>query len=557
MTSRPRHMSSLRKLATWAREQQKQQARASRVEERRRKEAERQNLEAKRQQHEIHVQRQHGNATKKTFKVEQRVQKLTTILLASIAEPIHQLDFEQLKTPVKLPPLELGTDEHPDPPPQWEDFAPSQRAGLVGRVVRREKYQRELATARGAFERAQREYEQLEEARRERIAEAVRVRDEARTDDQRAAAEHNREIDEFADQTRHGDRHAASRYFQLVLDRITGDPSGFPKDRRAAYAPESSTVTIEWLLPRTEVVPPEKEYRYSEEHDEIIVHKWRTSTEIRDLYHSMAAQIALRAANHIFAADPNNLVESVIFNGVVEEVGERTGRKIRPCVLTMCATRDKFKRLKLHDISDPVEVVRKQFGARLSSRPDDLLEVPALRPFVLADPDVIEVVEHGDARPDLLSFTPSDLELFLAVLLDRMGLDAERFEPSGDNGVDCIATDPAPQIGGTVIVHAKLYQQAVPPSEVRALHGLVSKHSAISGILLTTSGFHPASLGFAKRRNLQLHDGQSFLALCHQHRMPARIGDVANICTPTQDPLPTQIRVAKPADVAQSLNNPG
>lgn len=554
MTLRPQRMSA-RKLLARARKHTEADARATKEDERRRKMADKLDSIRQRQRSELEVQRQHGLAVKQTMKAEQRVQKLTTLLHASLAEPPKPLDFDDLKSTVELPPLDLGTDAEPEPPPRWKDFAPSYRSAILHLIYRREQYSKNVAESVAAYELAVTQHHEREKVRLQRVAAATRRRDDACTDKQRELREKNREVDAFRQRVRDRDRHAATEYFRLVLDRAPKDPSALRKDRRVGYAPESATVTVEWVLPQTDVIPVEKEYRYDESLGEIVVHKRRSAADIHRVYFEMAAQIALRTLNTIFGSDPYDLVENIVFNGVVEEVGEITGRSIRPCVFTLCATRTKFQRLKLDDVADAVEIVRKQFGARMSPHPEDFDEVPALRPFILADPDVIELTEdaNGDSRPDLLSMPDNELEGFLTELLDRMGIDVQRFTRTDANDLVCIAFDPTPVVGGTIVVLTRFGDKPVTPSDIRSLNGFVSKESAIKGMFLTSARFHPTTLGMIRGKPLELYDGPSVLALCHQHHLPARLGRIANITSP-EPPAPTTVFIPTQRDSANHLS---
>src|SRR5690606_31460468 len=254
----------------------------------------------------------------------------------------------------------------------------------------------------------------------------------------------------------------------------------------------------------------------------------------------------LRTLNIVFGADPYNLVESVVFNGVVEDVGEITKRTVRHCVLTLCAPRPKFRKLNLEDIGDAVEVIRKHFGARMSAHPEDFDDVPALRPFSLADPDaVIELTEdtHDDPRPDLLRLGPTALERFLGDLLDRMGLDVQRITRTEADDLVCIATDPTPVVGGPVVALVKFGHEVITPSAVRHLHHVVHRESASKGMLFASGRFQPGAFAAARGKPLELYDGPSVLALCHQHHVPARLGRIATLTTEATPPpaiVPTQ-----------------
>jgi restriction system protein len=319
------------------------------------------------------------------------------------------------------------------------------------------------------------------------------------------------------------DRQAVSRYFQKALDR-TPEPLGFPRRRKAGYVPESTLLALEWDLPDIGVIPAAAAYRYDEASDAVYAVP-RPEKEIRLLYQQLVAQCALRALHLVFAHDRYGVVDTVVFNGMVEAVDAATGRTVRPCLITLRATREQFTALVLDQL-DPVACVRHYFGAEVSRHPEELQPVEPVLDFDLTDPRTVEpadVVSELDSRPNLLDLSPEEFEHLVHNLLTRMGLETRLFRSGNDGGIDCVAYDPRPITGGKFVVQAKLYTRTVPPSAVRDLFGTVVDAGATKGILITTSGFGPSSYQFANGKPLQLIDGTGLLALCHQHDIPARI----------------------------------
>ncbi len=89
---------------------------------------------------------------------------------------------------------------------------------------------------------------------------------------------------------------------------------------------------------------------------------------MRLLYQQLVAQLALRALHLVFGNDRYGVVDTVVFNGVVESVDLATGQTIRPCLITLRATREQFKALVLDQL-DPVACVRHYFAAEVSRHP--------------------------------------------------------------------------------------------------------------------------------------------------------------------------------------------
>lgn len=512
---------SNRQHETWVRQQA---AREARERESRRKDEERQRKAEARQHQEDHVRQQHESAKRQTDAVEQRVTELTGILSSALSKAVGPLDFKTLKDKPSLPTLYLGSDAQPTAPPQWEQFAPD-IPGAVSRVFGGQaRYERERAIREKSFEAALERHRQDDTARQQRVVEArTKNAEQVKAAKERVGAQHQ-SIEELRRQVHKKDRHAVSRYFQLVLDGID-DPSGLPNTRRAGYVPESELLAIEWELPSTEVVPNEKEFAYVKSRDVIDARKSRPLSEIRQIYNGMAAQMALRALHVLFSADPASLVTTIVFNGVVEAIDPVTGHEIRPELITMRATREQFDQVKLHGVN-PVQCVQKYFGADVSEHPDELTAVAPILSFNMADPRIVDptdVISDIDKRPNLLELTSKEFETFVQNIFARMGFDTKQFKASGDGGIDCIAYDPTPITGGKYIIQVKLYTKTVPPAHVRDLYGVVHDEGATKGILITTSGFGPTSQNFANNKPLQLIDGTGLLYLCQQHNIPARI----------------------------------
>ena len=321
------------------------------------------------------------------------------------------------------------------------------------------------------------------------------------------------------------DRHAVSEYVQIVLGR-SPYPAQFPAQRSAGYVPESSLLAVSRTYRLVDVVPKFKTFRHIKTR-KVIEPTLRPVPEVRQIYQSVIAQIALRTLREIFAATPEDLISTVVFNGRVHDIDPLTGQKIQPHLITLRATREKFTTLILDEPKfNPVECVRRYFFADISPHPDELIPVEPVMPFSMADPriiDPIDVISDIDKRPNLLKLTPKEFEAFIQNLFTKMGFDTKLYQASGDGGINCVAYDPHPITGGKFIVQAKLYTRTVQPTHVRDLWGTVQHEGATKGIMITTSGYGPDSYKFAGGKPLNLIDGSGLLALCQEYKIPARI----------------------------------
>jgi restriction system protein len=94
---------------------------------------------------------------------------------------------------------------------------------------------------------------------------------------------------------------------------------------------------------------------------------------------------------------------------------------------------------------------------------------------------------------------------------------------SRDGGVDAIAYDTRPILGGKVVIQAKRYKNVVGVSAVRDLYGTMMNEGANKGILVTTSNYGPDAYEFAKDKPIELIDGGGLLYLLDQVGVSAKI----------------------------------
>jgi restriction system protein len=472
---------------------------------------------------EAYQQERLDEAVRRTAEGQRRIAELDGVLAAALRRRTTPISFASLKKNQPEPILDLGSYAQPIPPPSWEQFAP-RAPGAVGRMFGGQaRHEQATALARRDFEAAIEQHAAAERQRQTVVSDTRRRHVEAVAQHRRDQSRQHAEIDAYEDRVRAGDRQAVSDYFQRVVTRIA-DPAYLPATRRVGYVPESTLLVVEWDLPGVGVVPGEKAFKYVKIHDRIDSSA-RPLTEIRQTYNRLVAQLALRAVHTVFHSDPANLVDTVVFNGLLHTTDPATGRPIKPCLLTLRATKEQFDAVVLEQV-DPVACVRRHFAADVSAHPDELLPVAPVMNFAMADPrivDAMDVISNMDNRPNLLELSAKEFEHFIQNLFTRMGLDTKLFQASGDGGIDCMAYDPTPITGGMYVIQAKLYTKTVPPSAVRDLFGTMQHKGAEKGIIITTSGYGPSSYEFANGKPLQLIDGTGLLALCHEHGIKARI----------------------------------
>lgn len=417
---------------------------------------------------------------------------------------------EELTTPVVVPTLESFTGHIK--PPSWAEK-------LLGGQKR---YEQKLEDARlmhqMAVENAQTTFQQrkadLERIQREYELEKNAYHQMMETE--------NQKVDEFERAYRAGEGDAIVLYNTMVLER-SHYPEEFPRDVKVAFNKASQELVIEMELPPVTVIPDVLEYKYTKNKDSIDP-KPRKGADIKLRYQDVIAGITLRTLHEVFEADQGGHLQVVTFNGMCETVDPATGQLVRPCLLSVRATRDRFLALNLALVDK--QACLKNLGASVSSRPDELQPVKPIVEFSMVDKRFVnqtDLLSNLDDRANLMDLNPTEFEQLVSNLFTRMGLDARLTQSSKDGGVDCIAFDTRPVIGGKIVIQAKRYKNTVDVSAVRDLYGTMSHEGASKGILVTTSGYGKASFEFVKDKPIELIDGGNLLYLLEQNGIRARI----------------------------------
>ena len=209
----------------------------------------------------------------------------------------------------------------------------------------RQRYQASFEAAEQAFASAQDDHRQREAARQRMVAEARASWAMRAAEAKRRAEARNAHVAELAAGFREHDRFAVSEYVQIVLDR-SPYPEGFPTERHAGYVPESSLLAVEWFLPTFDVIPEHKAFRHVKTR-KAVEPTARPAADAQRLYNAVIAQVAVRTVREVFMVTPDDMVSTVVFNGHVDTVDPATGRRIRPPLISMRATREKFDELVL------------------------------------------------------------------------------------------------------------------------------------------------------------------------------------------------------------------
>jgi len=449
--------------------------------------------------------------------LESQVQALERLLVDSLGRK-SAIKFQSLKVKAKIPALDLGDLKKTVEEPNWIHFEPKKPHAFIAWIPAVKRgHQARTDQAVAAHQAAIQLHKEQEMDRREACERRIREHKDLEANLMAEAEKKNAQIDEWKRAIETGDREAIESYFEQVLD-ASEYPDGFPDEIKLVYVTESKQLILEYDLPEMDgVIPAVKAYTYVKSSD-TVNESARPEKQRRSLYASVVAQATLRCIRELFAADQWEYIDTIVLNGFVSTTDPGTGKPIRPCLVTIRTTRDRFMDLNLAGV-DPIAALQ-NLSASFSKSPAELVPVKPLLEFNMYDSRFIQetdILSSLDQRPNLMDLTPGEFESLITNLFQKMGLETRLTQASRDGGVDCVAFDPRPIFGGKVVIQAKRYKNTVGVSAVRDLFGTMQNEGASKGILVATSGYGKASFEFANGKPIELLDGGNLLHLLKEH----------------------------------------
>ena len=498
-----------------------EQRRLQREYERAEREAERQAARDEKERKRLYTESRVRETELLNSNLESTVAALETLLAATLRRDDY-IDLNSLKEAFVEPEFDSVHFTGPAPEPE---LAVVPRPSGLGSLIPgwKAKYETAVQAASDTHAQAMQDWQRRESAREAELTLARSAHADKVGAERKRVEEANAKIDDFDTRLAAGEPAAIVDYLGMVLER-SRYPEDFPEGHRLAYVPESKQVVIEHDLPTFDVIPEAKQFKYVKSRDEITTSP-RPESQRKALYSRVIAEAALRTVHELFEADRREQVETIVYNGIIDSIDKRTGQPARVCVVTLRTTREAFSVLDLA-LVDPQECL-KGLNAGVSKKPSELAPVRPVLEFKMVDDrftDETDVLSELDSRPNLMELTPSEFESLITNLFERMGLETRQTRPSRDGGVDCVAWDTRPVMGGKVVIQAKRYKNTVGVSAVRDLFGTVHNEGAGKGILVSTSGYGKASFEFADNKPLELLDGTNLLYLLKEHAgMEAKI----------------------------------
>jgi restriction system protein len=392
--------------------------------------------------------------------------------------------------------------------------AQQREAARQAAATAREEQQRAASERRAAAERRAAEAE----FRTSAVEAKVAAFDQLLTDRNRRLAARSRQIE---DAFNAAGPEALVDAVQKAL-ATSAYPEGLDGSCAAKYVPEAAELWVEYELPRQDVIPSATAYKYVKTRDQIVSVP-RKQAETDKLYEKLIARVALRTLAEALDAAPVTLVAGIVFNGYVSAKDRATGQPVRPLLLSVHADRDAFSKIVLDEPElNPTACLRGYLNAVISPHPWDLEPVKPVLQFDLSRykfVDEMSIVAGLDSRPDLLALKPTEFEHLIRELFEAMGLKSWVTQASKDEGVDGVAINEDPIVGGLCIIQAKRYSRLVEVESVHALAGVMDDMNAAKGVLVTTSWVGKASRDFAARNGnrIQIIEGRELKHLLREH----------------------------------------
>lgn len=467
--------------------------------------------------------------TQNTEELNQSLAKTISDLRGILQQTLkidHAIPFGILRINEKFPEFEFSAEFEKEPilTSREEYFSKISKPSMLGKLIPgwEKRYQKTLQEKEKLFQEYQDKFNVRITERTDKIASFIQEYENDKKAFDLKVQQRNQEVNEFEEAYKNGDPSIINAYYSMVLEH-SGYPSGFPQEFRIAYIPEPKELVVEYELPTKDIVPVVAEFRYIKTRD-IIDEIFRKLPDIKEIYQDVVAAVCLRSLYELFNADQGNHLDVVVFNGFVQTADPATGKNIRPYLISIRTTKEKFNEINLAKVDK--RVCLRNLGAQVSPQPDELMAVKPVVNFDMVDKRFVnesDVISELDTKPNLMDLNPFEFENFVNNLFSKIGFEAKLTRSSRDGGIDVVAFDPRPILGGKVVIQAKRYKNVVEVSAVRDLYGSMINEGASKGILVTTSHYGTDAYNFAKDKPIELIDGGGLLYLLEQNGIKAKI----------------------------------
>ncbi|MDH6137228.1 restriction system protein [Kitasatospora sp. MAA4] len=477
---------------------------------------------------------EHGRAAELTHRRTAAVradQDRLADLLRRLALPVSAMDFESQLRSYEPRPYPAGSpDPAADREPSWADFAPAElvvtdpEAAAPSRLLD-SGFQRELAKARLAHQRALREWRAERASAADPAEAAARLaHEQAEQARARAVQEYNDSLEECRRAYRQVEPAAVESLLERALAAAEAATPDLPAACRAVFRPLTRTAVLDLDLPPLGLVPSLDGYRLTPDGE--IAPVPRTPGDRAADYLRLVSRLALRALQAADAVDTDGILAGVVLNGWLREPDAR-------CLLSVDADRDALARTRF--VADPAaDVDEAEPGVYADAEQDEaLLRLRELSAAVSPDPyariGVQPCATAGAAVPAVADLSPTEFAALVRELFTRGGLADWSVLLRGPSGLVATGSGaPDSALPGRWVVCASRRPGPVGEAEVRTLAEAVAEESAGNGLWLTAGDFTEEALDLVSTeefRRIHLADGAGFRSLAETHLgLPLSVG---------------------------------
>lgn len=428
----------------------------------------------------------------------------------SILDQINEVILDKAEGRAKEAGKKLWQTDQANWEAQFEQFSRVQENREIGEKA---KSDQEFASALSRWEDRVRAINASYEAEKQSLLKVWREEKAQRKND------YERELlkaENFKSRYDEAQPDAISNYNQMLIEQNHLE-YGFPIEVQTEYASETKTLVVESKLPPIDAIPTLKEVKYIKSRNSLKKFHLK-QPDINKLYDNVIYQLCLADINIILTSDEIEKIEAVAYNGWVQSIDKSTGNEVNACILSLHVTKSEFLSINLDKV-DAKECFRHLKGVG-SSKLHSITPIAPIMKINTNDSrfvDAYDVAHTLNEQVNLAAMDWQDFEhLVREVLQKRLsgeGMEVKVTQSSRDRGVDAIAINPDPVVGGKIVIQAKRYTNTVEVAAVRDLYGTLMNEGAMKGILVTTSNFGHDAYEFAKGKPLTLISGGELLKL--------------------------------------------
>nr|WP_288524739.1 restriction endonuclease [uncultured Romboutsia sp.] len=370
----------------------------------------------------------------------------------------------------------------------------------------KQKYNLYVKEEKERYEKEYKIYEENEANRKSKIESLIKVHE----------LQTNEIINTKKELYKNRDAAIISSYKAELLKQIEY-PVEFKRCINTGYCKDSKKLVIDYLLPDRKIVPGTIRYEYKKTIDSIKPIPINEKDK-NNIYNQTIYSVALNVIKNIFDKDIYNNIDTVVFNGYINDIDLATGQDISPYIISAMVDKNTFNSIDMNRI-DKFTCLKETMQGRIDI--NSKLCLNSITPICKCD-YLNKSVENNDSI-NLLDVDPFILEDLVSTLFRNMGYDVLQTNKTNDGGIDCILNHDDPIVGGKVIAQVKRYKNNIDIPKLREFESVLRNSDAMKGIFISTSNFSSNCEKFASDNNISLINGNLLVDYFNQYGINSHI----------------------------------